>query len=89
MWVNEYVNKMTDKITVNKDNKKRCTRTSYENHCAPKVILVPCPRAPLFVIFVDCYFVRHFVDLFIYPHQVGVPCFSVQFVKNKYKLQYN
>ena len=46
------------------------------------VILITCPSAPLLlVIFVDCYcrccyiFVCHFVDLFISPHQVGVPCF--------------
>ncbi len=50
------------------------------------VILLTCPSAPLLVvIFVDwdcrcCYiFVCHFVDLFISPHQVGVPC-SFQFV---------
>ena len=45
------------------------------------VILITCPSAPVFV---DCYcrwcyiFVCHFVDLFISPHQVGVPC-SFQF----------
>ncbi len=37
MWGNEKVSKMTDKITVNKNNKKRCTRTSDENYCAPKI----------------------------------------------------
>ncbi len=45
------------------------------------VILITCPSEPPFVIFVDCYFVCHFVDLFISPHQVGVPC-SFQFDQN-------
>ncbi len=52
------------------------------------VILITCPSVSLLaVIFVGCYcrccyvFVCHFADLFISPHQVGLPC-SFQYAQS-------